>query len=344
MKLSKETACYPWQRQQWQHLLSLKIKQQMPHALLLVGYRGLGKLSFAQNLAKTLLCTQGQSESCNICRDCYLYEVASHPDYNLLSPQAEATAIKIDEIRRLILIANQTPQQAASKVIVIEPAEAMNMAAANALLKTLEEPPGKTHFLLVSHQLNQLPATIRSRCQIIRFSAPTFEDGCAWIKQQGKQQHNIELMLSLADHSPLLAMQLMQTTYLEQRNELLADLERLIMTNVSLVGIAEQWLKKDYKLIIKLLLNFIVDMIRLKSQLNLGYITNKDIVVSLQTLASSFEQASLYVLLDKLYHLRQLLMGTANINPQLLLEDFLATLVTIKNIPTDSMRYVIGSI
>lgn len=325
--------CYPWQQQQWHTLLAMKAQARIPHALLLVGYKGLGKLAFAQQITKAILCAQSNAAGyCNQCRNCHLYDVANHPDYTLLAAPADTASIKIDDVRQLLQTTSQTPQQANYKVIVIAPAEAMNIAAANALLKVLEEPPSQTIFLLVCNQLYQIPATIRSRCQMVKFTAPSIQEGCQWLNTQGEASPQNELLLELAHYSPLLATQLLHNAYFERRNEILTQLQAWVANQTTLVEIVEQWITKDIDSLIKLLISIHIDMIRLQSKLDLNYITHKDIAIPLQELANGFTLSSLYRLLDKLYQMQQWLSRATNINQSLLLEDFLATLTQQKNV------------
>lgn len=315
---------YPWQQQQWLHLLTLKANAKVPHALLFAGAKGLGKYVFAKCFAQALLCAAGNEKGCcGSCRDCQLYQAGTHPDFACLSPEADSSVIKIDAVRDLIQTANQTPQQAAYKVVIIEPAEAMNTAAANAFLKTLEEPPGQTIFILVSHYAHRLPATIRSRCQTLKFRTPAIAAGVKWLSEQLPEAEQTELMLQLADCSPLLAIKLIQAAYLEHRNDTLKDFQEVVFWQAPVVTVAEKWHKQDIELLLKQLLSFIIDLIRLKYSLNLSYISNKDLENILLSLAGKFEVNSLFKLLDKLYEIKAVSSGTMNINHQLLWEDFL---------------------
>lgn len=311
---------YPWQETQWSHLHAQRQAKRIPHALLLAGSAGLGKKHLAQEFAKTILCLEPQASYCNHCRSCRLFNAGTHPDYQMITTSADSSIIKIDDIRQLAEKSGQTAQQSSYKIIIIEPAEAMNIAAANALLKMLEEPPVQTVFLLISHQLQQLPATIRSRCQIIPFRTPPLVQAADWLQQQtGCTQP--ELLVSMANGSPLLAVRLFETAYLEQRNALFSELHQLFQQQASFVSIVEKWVKWDSLQVLQLLLSATVDLIRMKSRVPLSYITNQDWLPQLQQQASVFELRYLYKLLDKLYASRQLLMNKANVNLQLLLED-----------------------
>lgn len=154
---------------QWHYLNKRWQANNLPHAMLLTGQSHLDKSLFAFNFAKYLFCTNKTKTFCGDCRSCQLIQAESHPDIYHLQPEEKGKAIRIDQIRELIVQLNQTAQQNSYKIAIISPADSLNQAAANALLKTLEEPSANTIIFLISEQISLLPATIRSRCQIIKF-------------------------------------------------------------------------------------------------------------------------------------------------------------------------------
>jgi DNA polymerase-3 subunit delta' len=158
---------------QWNYLFKRWRDKQLPHALLLSGAAEIDKKSFALRFAKLLLCQQSINlkEACDNCHACQLFNAETHPDFHLIQPLEDGKIIKVDQVRDLIAKLNQTAQQGCYKVAIITPAEVLPVAAANALLKTLEEPAAQTLFVLISDSPGILPATIRSRCQSIVFSA-----------------------------------------------------------------------------------------------------------------------------------------------------------------------------
>ncbi len=184
-----------------------------PHALLLDGPRGIGKRALAMNLARSLLCEapQASGQACGVCPGCVYVAAGQHPDLRMVEPftvEDDGTvklldAIPVDAIRALTRWAQVTSHRGRAKVAVIVPAEAMNAAAANALLKTLEEPPPETFVMLVAHQPGRLPATIRSRCR--RVAAPRADAVAAqaWLTAQGVA--NAGSLLGQAGGAPLVA-------------------------------------------------------------------------------------------------------------------------------------------
>ena len=186
---------YSWQKNQWQHIMQQRAK--MPHALLLRGRAGTGKHDFALDLAKTILCPQasvlqqacGSCPSCT-CPSCIWFAEGTHPDFMLIGPEdaentdespkkktIKKTQISVAKIRQLIdYLSLSSHQVNGYRVVVISPADMLNGASANALLKMLEEPPANTLFLLVTSQPQRLLATITSRCQAVDMPLPSKAD------------------------------------------------------------------------------------------------------------------------------------------------------------------------
>ncbi len=155
-----------WLETQWNQLCNLAIEQKLHHALLIHGQRGLGKMIFSRHFAKFLLCEDKLKVSlaCGKCSSCHLFEAGTHPDFIFIAPEEKGKAIKIDSIRQLESHSHESATRGGAKVVLIHFAEAMNINAANALLKVLEEPSHRYYyFILVTDEALQLTATIRSR-------------------------------------------------------------------------------------------------------------------------------------------------------------------------------------
>ena len=165
-------------------------REKLPHALLLVGQRGIGKFALARQFAASLLCEAPQTDgrACGRCLACNWYAQGNHPDFRLLQPEALADEseadegkeskkkpsqqITIEQIRGLDDFLNVGTHRGGLRVVLVYPTEAMNRNSANALLKTLEEPAPSTLFLMVSSEPNRLLPTIRSRCQAMPVPLP----------------------------------------------------------------------------------------------------------------------------------------------------------------------------
>lgn len=145
-------------------------KDRLPHALLFQGPAGCGQREAAAELAKTIFCENKKGlESCDACTHCRQISQNTHPDFSFLEPEEDAHDIKVEGIRKLIERASFKPFSANAKVFVIDQAERLNDIAQNAFLKTLEEPLGRTIFVLISSSPEGLLATIRSRVQTLHF-------------------------------------------------------------------------------------------------------------------------------------------------------------------------------
>ncbi len=187
----------------------------LAHAILLSGPGGTGKLGLAMEIAAALLCLESSLPSCGKCRSCQLLVSGAHPDFRLLSFSENVkgklrTEIVIDQVRKLISSVQLTTTISQRKVALIHPAEAMNRNAANALLKTLEEPPGDTVMILLSHDPSRLAITIRSRCQNLHVRLPDFGVAQSWLVESGGYaQAEAAQALKAAAGSPLRAGELL---------------------------------------------------------------------------------------------------------------------------------------
>jgi DNA polymerase-3 subunit delta' len=164
----------PWQQDRWQQMLAAHAAGRLAHALLLAGPRGLGKEQFARGLASFLLCEVSPpgERPCGACRSCAQLAAGTHPNLMVLAPAEDKRDIAIDDVRTLLDRLHLSSHYGQAKVAIVAPADALNAGGVNALLKTIEEPRPATHLLLVAERWRALPATLRSRCQIVRFARP----------------------------------------------------------------------------------------------------------------------------------------------------------------------------
>lgn len=198
------SAPLPWQSGEWTRLVRQLGAGQLPHALLLTGSRYTGKAEFALALARLLLCAQPEGGvGCGTCHACELSRGGSHGDFLWLAPEPPSRAIKIDQVRDVLQFTARTAGFGLRKVVVFNPADALNLNAFNALLKCLEEPAANTHLLLVCHRPHALPATIRSRCQRCDLPTPGLKEAREWLREIAGDE--AERSLLLADNKPLLA-------------------------------------------------------------------------------------------------------------------------------------------
>jgi len=199
---------YPWQETMWQQTVAQVQQDKLPHALLLTAPVGSGKQVFAASLAKYLLCDAGEHSLLEKNRHLFASD-AGHPDYHEAAPEGKLNVIKIDHIRELAHDLVQTASQRGYRVVVINQAERMNIAAANALLKTLEEPGDNVVLMLLSSEPEQLLPTIRSRCRVLNLAADATA-AHAWLIQQ-TQDKQLETAWRLSRGAPLKALQLLES-------------------------------------------------------------------------------------------------------------------------------------
>lgn len=180
-------------------------KGRVHHAYLFTGMEGIGKRLVALNMAKALNCADQAGEACDHCRSCQLIDKGIHPDLNIINPTGES--IKIEQIRELERSIAFKPYEARWRVILIDGAERMTREAANALLKTLEEPPPWTTVILVATAIEGLPPTVPSRCQRIRFS-PLSPEEVKKVLRERLSAEEINMFAPLAGGSPGRALQM----------------------------------------------------------------------------------------------------------------------------------------
>jgi len=317
------TSPYPWQQSQWDYLQQRRQNKHLPHALLLAGPKGLGKPDFALLFAKTMLCENNTSNGypCAKCHACSMFQAESHPDVYLVQPEEPGKAIKIDQVRELIKQLLQTSLKNSYKIIILQPAEAMNVAAANSLLKILEEPPANTLFLLISDELNRLSATIRSRCQLVRFTPPTQEQAKQWLAPHIAAGQSIELLLSLAEQAPLEALAQIREAKLQQREELFSCLQSLSEGKADPVQTASKWVKINQQEILAVLIGIIIDCIRLSTGLSTDVLKNTDKIAFIQKITHAVPGFKLFTYLDELYEWKRQLNTGISLNQQLVVEN-----------------------
>ncbi len=167
--------------QQWQTLQTALGKQRMPHASLLVGPLHCHLNEFVLEVAALLLCANSPDEPCHQCSDCQMVARGEHPDLTWIKPEKDEGSIKIDQIRAVQHSAYLSAQRSTWRLIVIEAADRMNTAAANALLKVLEEPKQKMVFILLAQNLSSMLPTVISRCQMMPFYLPEEMSLANWL-------------------------------------------------------------------------------------------------------------------------------------------------------------------
>jgi DNA polymerase-3 subunit delta' len=225
------SAPYPWLAGVWQQLLAGKARP--AHALLIAGPPGVGKSALARAWARALLCeTAGpDGDACGSCQACHWFDAGTHPDFRVVSLQEKenkdgesvlANEIDVEQARATVDFVQVSTYRAGRRVVLVEPAAALNLAAANALLKVLEEPPLNTTFVLVADRARRLLPTIRSRCVQLDIGLPPRAAALDWLHAQGGA--DADNLLALAGGAPLAVAAWRDGDALRQRRELLQAL------------------------------------------------------------------------------------------------------------------------
>jgi DNA polymerase-3 subunit delta' len=318
----------PWQTAQWQRLTAAEESGRLPHALLLAGPPGTGIGDFAACVAARLLCEKPPAGgvSCGACRPCELFAAGSHPDFFRLDPDPESKSeqIKIEQVRELIHFIHLSRQFTRSRVALACPADAMNRSAANALLKTLEEPPPASVIILVTHRPGNLPVTIRSRCQVVLFHESRAPETVRWLEERlaGKGASAMEL-LQHARGAPLLAESLAAEGALAQRVAVLDDLLRMRGADADPVPVAERWSGAGAADVLGWLFVYLAESARLKLS---GASAGRDasgLQGRLQRLADELDLAALVGFYDAVTTAYRGVTGPNNLSSRSVLEDLI---------------------
>lgn len=296
----------PWQAAAWRQLLAREAQAVLPHALLFTGLPGVGKRHLARSFALTLLCEQREADvvPCLQCRACRLFLQGAHPDLSLVEPEEQGKQIGIGQVRSLterLLLHSQYGR----RIGIISPADSLTTAAANALLKTLEEPPAHVLLMLTASRPSQLPATIRSRCQQIALPVPDEQQARQWLRTQGAPA--AEQALGLALGAPLRALELQASGAQEAWRNLLTTLEQLRTGRCGVVAAAGQW-RGAGREVIPMLQAICADLARLA----VGAEARYDDSNSLRSLAAGLDLQQLHEYMERLLEQRRYLEHALN--------------------------------
>lgn len=319
---------YPWLHTHLERVGEQLRQGRMPHALLVTGRPGLGKSAFAAQLAALLICEdRGNGQiACGQCTACKLQAAGNHPDYSYVTVAVDektgkvSTVIKIDQVRALSEKLSLSRHGAGFKVVILEPADALNINAANSLLKTLEEPADNTVLILVSSQPGRLPPTIRSRCQQVRISAPGADAALAWLAGQYDSPRP-EVYLRLADGAPLRALTLAQEDALQERRARFDTLVGLCNGSQDPVAVAQAWAKDEDLKGLGWMREWLMDLLKIRLTGQLDGIHGIDLADRLQRLASKLDSKVMFRQLDVVN--RNLRLADSSLNRQLMMEDVL---------------------
>ncbi len=239
----------PWQQRAYDQTVAALDAGRLGHGLLICGPAGLGKREVALALAAHVL---GRGDEAAARRSQQLIAAGTHPDLQLVSfiPNKSGdklrTEIVIEQVREISQKLALTPQYGAAQVVVVDPADAINRAACNALLKTLEEPAPGRYLWLISSDPARLPATIRSRCQRLEFKLPPRAEAMAWLLAQGHAEAAAAEGLDAARGHPGLAARWLRDDGLTLRKQVASDLEQVASGRLGAVELAQRWAADEH--------------------------------------------------------------------------------------------------
>ncbi len=317
---------YPLQADLTASLRSMRAH--LPHALVLHGAKGLGKRALAQSFAHWLLCEGNQDAACGACAACHWLEQGNHPDLMVVEPgltgessddrDVGRNGISVAQVREACDFLQTGAHRNGLRILLLYPAEAMKPAAANALLKTLEEPPAGALLLLVSHKPAQLLPTVRSRCLHLRQGLPDTDVAMQWLAAQGASEAG--LCLNLAGGAPLLALELADADLQALRKACLDEWSA--PESLSVVTVAARYAQLDHAGFVRWLIwlqQWTQDLLSVRMAGRIGYHT--DYVAAAQRLALRIAPQRVSQFQQRLLMARQ--SAGHPLNLQMVLEDVL---------------------
>lgn len=317
---------YPWLQPYYQQIIQAFQQGHQHHALLFKSEKDMGVESLLQHIGAWIMCQQPTQAPCEQCHSCHLRKAESHADIYQLAP-LEGKDIGIDQVREINDKVAQHAQQGGNKLVYVYGVESLTEAAANALLKTLEEPRPHTYFLLQADIAAPVLATIYSRCQVQLVSIPDAQQSAEWLIQQTKAEYSaIQTALRISYGKPLLALQVLQQNLLEKRQQFLrqfwlfyrrsSPLELLPFFNSALILHQLDWL-----------LSFLMDSLKCKLGIQENWLC-ADLAQGIIQFSADLDQQQIFKAVEIIKKLRLDLVQINAVNQELILLDGLTKLIT----------------
>lgn len=329
-QLPQNARLLPWHFDVWQKLTGRF--PQLGHALLLHGKQGAGKQQFAMHFSKWLLCQNKRAqEACGSCPSCAWVQAGTHPQIKIIQADFDEkkqahTAIKIDQIRELADFIQQTVE--GWRVVLIYPAEQLNIAASNALLKTLEEPGERVVLILMSDAMLRLPATIRSRVQKFALDRIVTDQAFDYLHAQQTNQPEISseklhVALALAADMPLKAEEILSSAWFSQREDFVKDWHDLVHYKNQPMKFSTHWVKQlDFRQVMLMLRYCIQDLVAIKLQQPI-----KQTDLHLEQLANYYSLEQLFAISEQINKIVALL--AQNVQSQLIFDELTMRLMNV---------------
>ncbi|MGF1744761.1 DNA polymerase III subunit delta' [Vibrio minamisatsumaniensis] len=308
---------YSWLTPIWSEWKKSLDAGRFPNSVIVNAPEGLGVDALISQLTAALMCTNYESESCGFCHSCELMKSGSHPDFHVLSPEKEGKSITVDQVRASNRWAQQSSQLGGLRVILLDPAEAMNESASNALLKTLEEPASHCIFILSTRNSHRLMPTILSRCQQFKVVSPQLDVGSAWLDKEVDKAIP-PYILALNDNAPLKAKVMFEQGGVDGSTKVLDGFLNVIKgTQLDMMQFSTE-LSKDPLTQLGWLWHLLSDV----QKLHFGLV-NRAITPSAEALSEVMSYQSAYVASKKLLILIEQLKQHPGLNTELLIINWL---------------------
>lgn len=295
------------------------------HSYLFEGVPGCGRRKTALTLIQALFCTVLPDDACGECPSCRKITNGNHPDIHHMAPLPDKRDISIDQLRELQHILSLRPYEAPRKACIIEPAERMSVNAANSLLKTLEEPPGNALIILLTENAGMLIATVRSRCQLIRFAPLSPEHLLLLLEQNNMAPEAAALVAPMSGGSLQRALELDNEALAARREVVLTRVSQLSLDKIATVFDAAEELSgnRDTTLeLLDMLLSFFRDAVHLGA--GNGDIVNRSVRSAIESIAARRSLSGNLEALERIYDTRRDVQRNAN--PKLALDNLFMTI------------------
>ena len=324
----------PWHSEAWDSFHQHLTKGQISHAFLISAEAHSGKRLFATMLAQWLLCeTPQNNQACGDCGACLLSAAASNPDFIIVEPEEKSKIIKIDQIRELKQFIETSSHAFGKRIILLDSAENLNINAANALLKGLEEPPADVIFLLLSDRPKSVLATISSRCRALKLPMPTATQALQWLAAQAPEtlSEEREFALDYAQGRPLQALLTLVDTSAERKKTLGKDLLTVMSGQEIVSKMVSRYYKNDALDVLNVLSYWLSALVKFQISGNKAFVKGRALqqaatLISEQSLKGRAFSRALLGLYENVCAAQNQVASVSNPNMQLLLEDLLLQL------------------
>lgn len=313
---------YPWQQTLWHNWQQLLEQRRLHHAILLLAAKGSGRGVLARQLSKTVLCQNSQTEPCGVCHSCQLFDAENHPDFHVIKPEQEGKQIGVDAVRQCNRWATETSHLNGQRVILIEDADALGEAGANAILKTLEEPPAGCQFILTAQSLDRLLPTVVSRCNKWRLNPPEETNVKSWVESQLQQSIFLE-SVRLNNGAPLATLSFIESGLDIRYGHLVkAFTEFVQLPHIGIYDVAAMC-TADGIVTLQLLSYFLVDCLKWQQGAT-QYLVHQESLPAVEAVATTIPTALLLEQVRNLNNLHRQLAKQTGLNIELLVVEWLS--------------------